>query len=40
MRFIEKKTDSKISVSKWQCQWPQHLQNKKHLLSLDFSADS
>jgi len=30
MRFIEK-TDCKLSVRKWQCQWPQHLQNKKHL---------
>jgi len=41
MRFIEK-TDCKLSVSKWQCQWLQHLQNKKHifLLLLDFSADS
>jgi len=30
MRFIEK-TDCKLSASKWQCQWPQNLQNKKHL---------
>jgi len=42
MRSIEK-TYCKLSASKWQCQCPHHLQNKKHLstvLLLDFAADS
>jgi len=40
MRFVEKR-DCKLSVSKWQCQWPYTYKIKSiFLLSLDFIADS